>query len=201
MRFHVGPIPEDPHFNPEGDGWVRLREPRPGHLFLAAVPLGMLLAVALVFVWSLIVRFEAPADSFSVTVSLPSLLTGAAALGGFVLLHETLHALPALVAGSSDAVIVGFWPRHLAPYMAYTGALTREVQLVSGATPFILLTLLPIVVAVVLPAVVWWMIALSVLNVLGSAADLIMLLLLIRQVPPGAVIQNQGFATWWRFAV
>jgi len=45
------------------------------------------------------------------------------------------------------------------------------------------------------------MVVLSVVNTLGSAADLIMLLLLVRQVPPGAIIRNQGFATWWRSAV
>jgi len=161
----------------------------------------MLLAGALLFVWSLIVHFETPADSFSITFSVPGLLTASLALGGFILVHEALHALPAMVAGSSDSVIVGFWPRAFAPYMAYTGTLTREAQLVSGATPFLLLTLLPILVAVALPAVAWWMVVLSVLNILGSAADLIMLGLIMRQVPRGAIIRNQGFATWWQPAV
>ncbi len=159
------------------------------------------MAGVLVFVWSLIVRFEAPADSFELTISLPGLLAAATAVVGFILLHEALHALPAMIAGASSGVVVGFWPRHLVPYVAYTGSLSREAQLVSGASPFVVLTLLPFVVSLAIPAVAWWMVGLSVLNVLGSAADLIMLWLLMRQVPRGAVIRNQGFTTWWRAAV
>jgi hypothetical protein len=100
-----------------------------------------------------------------------------------------------MVAGSSDGVVVGFWPRYLAPYVAFAGALSREARLVSGATPFVLLTLLPFVVALVLPAATSWMAVLSAHNALGSAADLIMLGLLGRQVPRGAVVRNQRLAT------
>jgi hypothetical protein len=129
VRFRLSPVPEDPEFDPEGDGWVRLREPRPGHLLLMAVPLGVLTAGAVVFAWDLIVRFEVPGGSLSLAVSLPDLLAAAAALVGFIFLHEILHALPAMVAGSTDGVVVGFWPRYLAPYVAVAGALSREAQL------------------------------------------------------------------------
>lgn len=198
VRFKFGPIAEDPGFDPEGDGWVRLREPRPGHLLLIAVPLGIVMAAAVAFVWSLIVHIDVPSTSFVITVSLPGLLTASAALLGFMFVHETLHALPAMIAGSPREVVVGFWPRHLAAYVVYTGALAREAQLISGVTPFVALTLVPFGVALMAPSTASWMAGLSVLNTLGSAADLIMLLLLVRQVPRGAVVRSQGFATWWR---
>lgn len=201
MRFHLGPVPEDPEFDPEVDGWIRLREPRPGVLLRVAIPLGMLMAASLLFVWSLIVPFGGLSGSFSLTITLPGLLVATGALIGFVLVHEALHAVPAMLVGSLDGIVVGFWPRHLAPYVAYTGALSREAQLVSGVMPLVLLTGLPLALGIAIPAAVWWMVGLSVVNVLGSAADLIMLGLIAHQVPRGATIRNQGFATWWRPAV
>ena len=156
------------------------------------------MAGVLALVWSLIIPSGASSDSISVTISVAGLLVAVAALTGFIALHEILHALPAMIAGSSDDVVVGFWPRYLTPYMAYTGVLSRQAQLISGVTPFVALTLLPFVVALALPAAAWWMVGLSVLNALGSAADLIMLVILMYQVPRTAVIRSQGIATWWR---
>ena len=40
----------------------------------------------------------------------------------------------------------------------------------------------------------------SILNTLGSSADLIMLTLLIRQVPRRAAVLSNGNETWWRVA-
>jgi hypothetical protein len=201
VRFRLGPVSEDPEFDPEGDGWVRLRGPRPGHLLLVAVPLGLLMAGVVLFFLSPILRFEAPEASLSLSASLPDLLAAAAAaLVGFIILHEILHASPTMVAGSSNGAVAGFWPRHLAPCVAFAGALSREAQLFSGALPFVLLTPLRFVVALVIPAATSWMAALSALNALGSAADLLMLGLLGRQAPGGAVVRNQGLATGWRSA-
>jgi hypothetical protein len=201
LRFHLGPVPEDPDFDPEAEGWVRLGEPRPSALLLAAIPLGIVMGGLAALVWSPLVPLEVPRAAFSLTISLPGLLAGLAALAGFIALHESLHALPTLVAGSPDAVTVGFWPRHLAPYVSYAGALSRETQLLSGVAPFVLLTVLPVAVAIVAPASAQLMRALSVLNALGSGADLIMLGLIMRQVPRRAAVRNQGFSTWWRCAV
>jgi hypothetical protein len=161
----------------------------------------MLMAGVVLFFLSPILRFEAPEASLSLSASLPDLLAAAAAaLVGFIILHEILHASPTMVAGSSNGAVVGFWPRHLAPCVAFAGALSREAQLFSGALPFVLLTPLRFVVALVIPAATSWMAALSALNALGSAADLLMLGLLGRQAPRGAVVRNQGLAAWWRSA-
>ena len=198
MRFHVGPIPEDPNFRPESEGWIRLREPRPGLLMLVAIPLGMVLAVGLALLWSLVIEFELPADAFSVTITVPGLSGAVLALIAFMLAHELLHVVPAVLGGSSRHVVVGFWPRHAAPYVAYTGVLSRELQLLSGALPFVVLTVLPLVVALVFRATGYWMATLSVVNMLGSGADVMMVFLLARHVPRRAAIRNQGYSTWWR---
>lgn len=200
MRFHVGPIPEDPSFSPEAEGWELLREPPTAHLMLMAIPLGVLLAVLVALGWSLLVPLDMPGGAFAVTITLPGLAISLVAVAVFVLAHEALHAVPALWAGSHSAVVVGFWPRYLAPYVAYLGALPRAAQLWCGVAPLLALTVLPVLVALAAPPAALWMAGISVLNTLGSAADLVMLALIVRQVPQGAMVRNQGHATWWRAA-
>jgi hypothetical protein len=161
----------------------------------------MVLALPLAWLWSLILPVPAAfsdGSRFEFTISLLQIVGFLAVLAGGILLHEMLHALPLAAAGRSENLVLGFWPRHFAPYVAYTGALPLKTQLLSGALPLAVLSVVPLLVALVVPSAAWWLALLSVLNVLGSAADLIMLLLLFRQVPRDAVIRNQGFSTWWR---
>jgi hypothetical protein len=203
VKFQLGPVPLDEAFDPEADGWNRLQEPRPGVLMVSAIPLGMLIALPLVWLWSLIL--SAPAGDgtgfeFTVTVTVLQVAGFLAVLAGSIMLHEMLHALPLAVVGRSENLVLGFWPRHFAPYVAYIGALPLRAQLLSGVLPLVVLSALPLLAALVWPSIAWWLALLSVINILGSAADLIMLLLLFRQVPREAVVRNQGFSTWWRVA-
>ena len=73
-------------------------------------------------------------------------------LGGFVLLHEFLHAAPVVIAESARGVVVGFWPRYVAPYFAYVDALTRRVQRACRVAPLVVLTALPFDVALAFPS-------------------------------------------------
>lgn len=201
VKFQLGPVPLDEAFDPGAEGWNRLQEPRPGVLMVSAIPLGMVLALPLAWLWSLILPVPAAFSdgaTFEFTISLLQIVGVLAILVGGILIHEMLHALPLAVAGHSENLVLGFWPRHFAPYVAYIGALPLKAQLLSGAMPLVALSVLPLVAALVVPSAAWWLALLSMVNVIGSGADLIMLLLLFRQVPRDAVIRNQGFSTWWR---
>lgn len=201
MRFHLGEMPEDDTFDPASEGWIHLREPATGRLMLAAVPLGVAMAAAAVATWSLIApvsEWNRAWSSFSFTITLPALLGWIGLLLGFVLLHELLHAVPVAMTGSWDELVLGFWPRHLAPYFATTGPVPRNVQLASGALPLVTLTVLPIVVGAALSARSAWLIALSALNAAASGADLIVLFLYARQIPSTALVRNKGDSTWWK---
>jgi len=194
-------MPEDETFDPASEGWIRLREPAVGRLMFAAVPLGVAMAAAVVAIWSLIVpaaTWSQAGGSLSFTLTLPALLGLIGVLFGFVLLHELLHAVPIMLTGSWAELVVGFWPRHLAPYFAATGPVPRNVQLTSGALPLVALTLLPILLAAALSVHSPWLIALSALNAAASGADLIVLFLYARQIPSTAVVRNKGYSTWWK---
>ncbi|MGV8083813.1 MAG: DUF3267 domain-containing protein [Coriobacteriia bacterium] len=201
MRFKLGPVPEDEDFDPEADGWTLVREPRTGVLMLLAVPLGVVIAGLLMLLWVSILPVRMPtasSEGFSIDVNLWQLLGFAVAVVGFVLLHEVLHVIPAVVAGGSKDVVIGFWPKYFAPYVAFTGTLSRNVQLLSGVMPFLALTVVPIPLAMLFPQAAWWLVALSVVNALGSGADVIMVALLARQVPSASIVRNHGPATYWR---
>lgn len=200
MRFHLGPIPQDEGFDPAAEGWTRLREPSAAALMLPAVPLGVAMAALVVWIWSLIVPLsELGLDDggFSTTITLLDLLRGTLYLMGFVLLHELLHAVPVMLTGLWDDLVIGFWPRHFVPYFATLGAVPRNVQLVSGSLPFVSLTLLPLLIVAWMPVHGLWLIALSTLNAAACGADLIVFLLYARQMPSAAMVRNQGYSTWW----
>ena len=203
MRFHIGPPPAAEGFDSTNNGWTRLREPRLGLLLLAALPLGLLMGAGLSLLWVLMLRRslgQLP-DGFSVTIGSRQLAAGLLALLALVVTHEALHALPAALGGQRDGVVIGFSPRHFAPYVLVNGALSREVQLLSGVLPLVVLSVVPFFVAFALPGAGGRLAVLSVLNVVASGADLIMLSLLLGQVPRAALVQNDGAATWWRRSV
>lgn len=201
MRFNLGPIPEDEAFDPVDEGWTPLREPSSAALMLVAIPVGIGMAAAVVWVWSVITPALGRVvgdDGFSASVSLGGLLSGLLALMGFVVLHELLHAIPVLLTGSRDAVVFGFWPRYLAPYFSTFEAVPRDVQLVSGALPFLVLTVLPLLFAAISALDSVWLLAVSALNAAACGGDLIVLGLYARQIPSNALVRNQGYSAWWK---
>lgn len=154
-----------------------------------------------VWIWSLVVPISElgpVGDGFSMTITLPGVLVGTLLLMGFVLLHELLHAVPVMLTSSWDDLVIGFWPRHFTPYFATLGSVPRNVQLVSGVLPLLVLTLLPMLVAAGLAVHSLWLLALSALNAAGCGADLIALALYSRQIPSKAMVRNQGYSTWWK---
>lgn len=201
MRFRLGPIPEDERFDPVAEGWTPLKEPSAGTLLSVAVPTGMIMAALVAWMWSLIwpvSDFGLGAEGFSLTVTLPGLLGGTLLVMAFVWLHELLHAVPLMLTGSWDDIVFGFWPRRLVPYVATLGAAPRNVQLTSGVLPLVVMTLAPLLVAAVLSLYSPWLLLLSASNAAASGADLIALMLYVRQIPASAAVRNQGYSTWWK---
>ncbi len=158
------------------------------------------MAALTVWIWSLILPLSElgiGSEGFSATINLMDLLRGTLFLMGFVLLHELLHAVPVMLTGSRDDLVIGFWPRHFVPYFATLGAVPRNIQLVSGALPFVSLTLMPLLIATGLSVHGLWSVAISSLNAAACGADLVVFVLYCRQIPATAMVRNQGYSTWW----
>ncbi len=202
MRFRLGPIPEDPGFNPEREGWSRLREPGPLAIQVLALPVaGAVLLTSgglifLVFPREQLARFAAGS---SVPIWAWLIL-----LASIIPAHEAIHAGLHPDWGLSEESVIGLWLSKVVFYAHYQGALSRNRQLLVLAGPYVLLSLLPIGLIALPGAGAWPPAALSVLGMLSLAGavlasgDLISLALLAFQVPPGAVVRNQGWRTYWK---
>jgi hypothetical protein len=70
------------------------------------------------------------------------------AIGLLIPIHELLHGLAHPRTGLSSATVLGFDRRLACPYCLYTRPYSRERAIVVALTPFIALTVLPLIVCV-----------------------------------------------------
>jgi hypothetical protein len=193
VRFRVGPVPDDLEFDPQSDGWARLREPSFGRMMLFAIPFSFIMAAGLLLAWTRTSGFE-----FSVVIAplaLPGVVLGVSLV---LLVHEMLHALALPDSRFTDATTLGWWPKAAMPYVAYRGELTRNRSVIVAVVPFLALSLVPLFVGACVSYAPSWLVAVSVINGFGSSGDLIGAFLLFIGVPSSGVVRNKGIGTWWR---
>jgi hypothetical protein len=162
---------------------------------LLALPIGIVSFVLVGGLWILATPLSASFFSSPrfVLIALPSFLA-------LVVVHELVHAAVHPQAGKSDKSVLGFWPSRLLFYAHYDGELTRNRFIAILAMPTLVISLLPLAIALVTQhahGLVAW---LSSMNVLFACGDIFGILLLAFQVPSGAVCHNSGWRTFWRTA-
>lgn len=198
MRFHFGAIPNE--FTPD-DSWRPIREPGPLMMQLIALPIGVGVALAIGFCWLSIggpmsVGFASgQADMFltALVLSFPLL----------IVVHEFLHAVVHPRCGRSRATIIGAWPARLLFYAHYSGPMSRERFLAVFAMPFLVITILPLIVAALWalsPPLLFWATWFSIWNAFFACGDILGFVLILFQVPSRASVQNQSWNTYWQSA-
>jgi len=193
MKFQIGPMPEDEGFEPDGDsGWRRLKEPGPIGAQLRAFPLAVVLVLLIFALLSGYFRSDLLDLVDPYILFLPLLM-----LAVFVF-HEGIHAFFHPGRGTTDRSVLGFWPATLLLYAHYVGPLSRNRFLLILASPFVFLTLVPILVALTLDAAPAWLFWVTILNAAGSSVDLVGIILLLTQLPGSAIVRNKGWASYWR---
>ena len=144
MKFTVGPIPEDAHFQPDGDVWTIVREPSLEKMMLLSLPLAVLLGLGAILLWILIT----PVDVDDIQV-----LWSIAAMPFCIPVHEFAHASGFPTRGWIAKTCFGVWPSRLAFYAHYQGPLSRDRVLVVLVLPLILISISPLVLCSVLRTV------------------------------------------------
>lgn len=198
MKLRIGPLPEDPGFTPEDGGWVRLREPSFGLLVLVAIPLSIVLTVGTMWAWGIVMEARGLDTEFGGVVTLTTVLAIMAGGVALLLAHELLHAIALPGGVLSPATTLGLWPKALTPYVHYDGEMSRNRHLLVGLTPFLSLSIAPIVVGLLLAWAPPWVVAVGAFNAFGSSADVIGAALVAAQAPRAAVVRDRGTETWWR---
>jgi hypothetical protein len=198
VRFRLGPVPDNPAFHPENEGWTRLDEPSFGRLMVLAVPLSVLLTAGMLFAWGAVARAGGMDAEVRVAVTPAVALEYLLVFAALVLAHELAHAVSLPQGGRSASTTLGFWPRVLTPYVSHQRELSRKRQIAVALAPFLLLSVVPVAAGFLLSSAPAWLVALSVLNAFSSSGDLIGAGLAVSRIPASAVVRNKGYETWWR---
>jgi hypothetical protein len=208
MRLHYGPIPENPDFHPEAEGWTPLREPSAGLFVWIASGVGIVNGILAALAWAAIledgvnlsytIRGDDPRPWLSVLVALAIVFGFFAALIG---VHELLHAAVFPGWWLSPRTLIGVWPLKGMFYAAYDGPLSRNRFLLALLTPLAVLSILPWLVEAISHTGWPQLPMISVVNAMAAGGDAFAAALIAWQVPAGATMQNQGWKSWWRPSV
>jgi hypothetical protein len=208
MRFHLGPIPLNDEFQPEQSGWTPLREPSPALFQWIVVPIGFVTAVALGFGWSVLIPSQEGGVLFRITSNagnepawwpaVKALIVMGGGFMGLIAVHELIHAAGTPRLGWSPQTIIGFWPTRLVFYAAYLGPLSRNRFVLVFLLPLIVLSILPLIGCAVVRFDNSVLKVVSIVNGFCACGDILGAALILYQVPGGALVQNQGWNTWWK---
>ncbi len=178
MKFVLGPIPEDPTFDPDAFGWRSLKEPDPVALNFIALPVaGVMLGILLLFIrWFTTMRTG--------EVMGPLLI----AFVVIIPIHESVHALLTPRFGTTSKTLLGCWPARILFYAYYEGEISRARFIVVLIGPTVMITVVPLLTIALFSLNAPWIASAAVANGIGSAGDLVGLFVMLSQIPRHAVV-------------
>lgn len=100
--------------------------------------------------------------------------------------------------GLSDQSVLGVWPSRLAFYTAHLSKVTRRNLIATSLLPFLVLAILPLVVAATLRISPGWLVFESCLAAMMFGDNVVLLTLPAWRLPAGCVIASRGFQAYWR---
>lgn len=197
MRFHYGAVPEDIGFNPEPGVWSELRQPGPLVLNFMAIPVVLLLMLAMSGLLYLFLPRGVSVLTSQAWISLPMLFA-------ILPLHEIIHGLFFPGNGLDRKTVLGIWPSRLICYASYEGEITRERSLLAALGPFLVLSLFPLIlifIARLFEPDPRWLTGLSTFSLISgviASGDMFLFVLVLTRIPKGAMIRSQGWRTFWK---
>jgi hypothetical protein len=189
MRFHCGEIPAK-KVEVIPDSWKLIRGPKTmNQMQWISLPVGIVVACVIDFLW-LRIKPDSPVELHPVWL--------AAALLGMPVIHEFVHALAFPQFGMTREIVMGVHPGWLLYfYVYYDGPVSRNRMLAVLLMPFLLLTILPLVVCSILGVFSLPVLFFSVANAMGARVDISFFCILAFQVPSKAMIHNNGKDGYW----
>ena len=197
MKFHFGPVPDPLDFIPDAP-WQALDEPSINVLNFVILPYALATLGAVFILWfgltplSLIdLEYFTFIDNSTASLMVIFVI--------LIILHELLHTVIHPGFGLSSQSILGLWLSRGVFYAAYAAEWSRNRAVACLLTPFLTLSILPLILA---PLFSGDMMALlcfvSLVNAFASCADLFFARLIFLQVPADGILRNKGYRTYWK---
>jgi len=174
----------------DGGTWTPLQAPDDDAALMLSFPIALCAAFIVGLIWALSVRIVS-------TEIDTALLIGTMALLGP--LHELVHiaALPKALRIDRAALIL--WPSRLILTAHFDGTMRRSAYLRMLVMPLAILSLVPLGAAMIVGHAPASWVLLSLLNVAVSSGDLLALVLVLGQVPAGALVRRARDVTEWKW--
>ena len=189
MKFRLGPPPIDDTILKDDNAWCLLDEPADIRFQVYGVLVALLITAALILV------LLARDPKYVMNISWPIVI-----LFIFIVMpiHEFLHAISFPGGAISKDVAFGFYPRAFAFYAHYSGIITRHRHILISIFPFIMLTLIPLTVVLVMKLERSYLVEIILAGGLASAGDVLTILYINKHVPRGSILINSGLKTYWK---
>jgi hypothetical protein len=200
MRFHNGPVPENPDFHPETEGWQDIHEPSSIALQLIGIPVVFsLLVLWAVFILLLVLphplSIKLPKDAEFIKLC----LWLAILVIPMIPLHLFLQTLAHPKWGLSSNSIIGYWPARGWFYSHYDGALSRNRFITVFLTPVVATCVIPMLLIFIFPTWLNALLLFSFWGVVMSTTNIVITCLIVYQIPPFTIVRNKGLKTYWKF--
>jgi hypothetical protein len=197
-----------PQFNEEknnrllADGRVVLKEPKNVVMSMVySIPLMIFLSLITVFIIGLfspltLTEFGIQHNNFSLALSFTELIAGIILIYMVIYIHEIIHLIFVPDFLHSEKTFLGLtW---FGGYAYTEEEITKERYLVIGCMPFLLISVLFVVISGSTGSLTPVMKLMCIANALGSSVDFFNNLLVIKQVPDRSTMVMNGPVTYYK---
>lgn len=187
MKFRISKeIPQNENFHPIENGWNLINEPKTLNKYtFSSVPISLIIAY--------IIKIIALSYGININITFRSLFY----LLILFVVHELIHAISLMGALKSDVITFGIIPKNLTFYTYYDDELSKSQLLFSLSLPFLVITVLPVIMLCLLGIGNSFIIELSILNSLVSSIDILQFIIILFKTPNNCRIRSKGIKNYW----
>jgi Putative zincin peptidase len=156
-----------------------------------ALGFGLLMGFCVAVTWRLL-------DTNTLPIGVPTAFEFIVVLLVLTVVHEALHLLGFPGFGFDGHSACGVWPKGGSPFAQYLRPVSRNRFIFFTATPFVVLSLMPLVVKALGYPVSHLIAWTSVINSVGAGSDLLACALLLKDVPKNAEVIESDMGLYWK---